>query len=165
VEESSLERLVLEHYDRDRVPLERYLCFFGIEAEAVRDIIQEAFLKLHQHLLAGGDAQHLRAWLYRVAHNLALNTRSAAYVRKTGRLPETMDPVTPMASPEQMLLDRERDANLREAVAALSPTQRECIVLRAQGFKYREIADVLQLSTSAAAENIQRAIGLLRKAV
>jgi RNA polymerase sigma-70 factor, ECF subfamily len=165
VAESSVERLVLEYYDRERVPLERYLCFLGIETEAVRDLIQDAFLKLHQHLLAGGDAQHLRAWLYRVAHNLALNSRTGAHTRKTGPLPDTMDPVTSVASPEQMLLDRERDANLRDAIGALSSTQRECIVLRAQGLKYREIADVLRLSTSAVAENIQRAIGLLRKVV
>jgi RNA polymerase sigma-70 factor (ECF subfamily) len=165
VEESSPYRVVLECYDHEGVALERYLRLLGVEIEACGDIVQEAFLRLYEHLIEGGDATHPRAWLYRVSHNLAHNRRGAAHSRKTGPLPSTVDPIAPLASPEQMVMDRELDSRLRKAIDDLNPSQRECIVLRAQGFKYREIADVLELSTSTVAEIVQRAIGVLRKAV
>jgi RNA polymerase sigma-70 factor, ECF subfamily len=165
VVDSSPYCIVLEFYDRERLALERYLRLAGVEAESCRDIVQEAFLKLYEHLLAHGDATYLRAWLYRVSHNLALNGRQAAHARKTEPLSEAVDPVASAASPEKTVLERELDASLRHAMDELTPNQRRCLILRAQGFKYREIGEILQLSTSAVAETVQRAVGVLRKAV
>jgi RNA polymerase sigma-70 factor (ECF subfamily) len=45
----------------------------------------------------------------------------------------------------------------------LSAAQRECLVLRSQGLKYREIADVLNVSTSTVGENIQRGLERLKE--
>jgi RNA polymerase sigma-70 factor, ECF subfamily len=58
---------------------------------------------------------------------------------------------------------RERMVRLRAAMIELSTAQRECLVLRAQGLKYREIAEVLNLSTSAVGENIQRGLERLKE--
>src|SRR5581483_11987908 len=77
LEDISLRRLTLDHYDREHVSLRRYLSFLGVESETSREIVQESFLKLHEHLLQGGDRSNLRAWLYRVAHNLARNAQLA----------------------------------------------------------------------------------------
>ena len=65
-------------------------------------------------------------------------------------------------SPESLVLNRERNEKLRLAIGALSGPQRECLVLRAQGMKYREIAAVLDLSISAVAENVQRGLEKLK---
>jgi RNA polymerase sigma-70 factor (ECF subfamily) len=163
--ESSPYGIVLEFYDRERLGLERYLRLAGVAQQSCRDIVHEAFLKLYEHLLAGGDATNLRAWLYRVSHNLALNGWQAADFRKTEVLSEAVNPVAPSASPEKALLERELNYSLRSAMEELTVNQRRCLVLRAQGFKYREIAEILQLSTSGVAETVQRAIGVLKKAV
>ena len=69
-----LEQLVLEQYDAEASAIARYVIFLGIESETAREIVQESFLKLYQHLQSGGDRSNLRAWLYRVSHNLARNT-------------------------------------------------------------------------------------------
>jgi RNA polymerase sigma-70 factor (ECF subfamily) len=61
-----------------------------------------------------------------------------------------------------LFLNRERDDKLREAISVLSAPQRECLVLRAQGMKYREIAAVLDLSISAVGENVQRGLEKLK---
>ncbi|MGH9609896.1 MAG: sigma factor-like helix-turn-helix DNA-binding protein [Bryobacteraceae bacterium] len=45
----------------------------------------------------------------------------------------------------------------------MSAAQRECLVLRAQGFKYREIAEVLNVSASTVGENIQRGLARLKE--
>jgi RNA polymerase sigma-70 factor, ECF subfamily len=77
LEDISPRRLVLEHYDRESQALHRYLLFLGLDPETAQEIVQESFLKLHQHLLANGDRTNLRAWLFRVAHNLGRNAQTA----------------------------------------------------------------------------------------
>lgn len=166
LEDVSVRRLVVEHYDREGVPLRRYLQFLGIDPETAREIAHESFLKLHQHLLAGGDRTNLRAWLYRVAHNLGRNTQTAFRSSRTDLLADVTvagDPASHAASPEEQLLSEERSRMVREAMHRLSAAQRDCLVLRAQGLKYREIAEVLNLAVSTVGENVQRGLDKLKE--
>lgn len=166
LEDISPRRMVLEHYDRESVPLRRYLLFLGVDADTAQEIVQESFLKLHQHLLAGGDRTNLRAWLYRVAHNLARNVQTAFRTTKTDALSDitiTGDLPSSVASVEDELLAQERATRMRDAIDRLTPAQKDCLVLRAQGFKYREIAAVLNLSVSTVGENIQRGLQKLKE--
>jgi RNA polymerase sigma-70 factor (ECF subfamily) len=166
LEDTSPRRLVLEYYDRESVPLRRYLLFLGLDFESSQEIVQETFLKLHQHLLAGGDQTNLRAWLYRVAHNLGRNAQTAFHAARTDSLPDVTlagDPPSGAASIEDELLDQERAAHMRQAINRLTPAQKDCLVLRAQGLKYREIAEVLSLSVSTVGENIQRGLQKLKE--
>lgn len=165
LEDTSIRRMVLEHYDREHVPIRRYLAVLGLDPETARDMVQESFLKLHEHLLAGGDRTNLRAWLFRVAHNLARNSQTAFRTSKT-------DPLLDAAagqlratskSAEDELVAAERLNRLRQALEQLSPAQRECLVLRTQGLKYREIAEILNLSISTVAENTQRGLEKLKE--
>ena len=169
LEDVSLGRLVLEHYDRDSLPIRRYLTFLNVDPETAAEIVQESFLKLHQHLLSGGDRSNLRAWLYRVAHNLARNSRSAGRNRFNAPLPEPSlgekEFADSSASAEDHMLRAERLASLRRALTMLSPAQRNCLVLRAQGLKYKEIADVLNLSLSTVGENVQRGLQKLKELI
>ena len=166
VENGNHGRLLLELYDREQVPLRRYLAMLGLDAETARDIVQDSFLKLHEHLLADGDQSNLRAWLYRVAHNGARNRQTSFGVRKTGRiddLPQGASPIAADASAEETLLGKEREQRLRSAMEKLSEAQRSCVVLRTQGMKYREIAEALDLSVSTVGENIQRGLERLKE--
>jgi RNA polymerase sigma-70 factor, ECF subfamily len=161
-------RLVLELYDREHIALRRYLSFLGVEGETCQEIVQETFLKLHQHLLGGGDQSNLRAWLYRVAHNLARNWQESFRASKTDFLSDITvagDPPASAASAEDRLLAVEQRKRFREALRQLSPAQRECLTLRAQGMKYREIAEVLNLSVSTVGENIGRGLEKLKELV
>lgn len=166
MEDISPRRLVMEHYEQEHAALRRYLNCLGLNADEAQEILQESFLKLHQHLLAGGSRTNLRSWLYRVAHNLARNMQTAFSARKREAIPEDAGPgalAWSGTSPEEDLLARERCRRLSKAVAELSATQRECLALRAQGFKYREIAEVLNLSISAVGDNIQRGLERLKE--
>lgn len=168
LEDTSPLRLVLEHYDREFTPLVRYLCFLNVNAETAKEIVQDCFIKLHDHLQEGGDAGNLRAWLYRVAHNLARNSQLSARARKTESLTgatPSMDLAAPDMSPEDHLLEAERHRRLREGMKRLPDAQREALVLRSQGLKYREIAQTLGLSISTVAENVQRGMDALKKMV
>ncbi len=166
LDETSVRHLVLEYYDAEHLRLRRYLGFLGIVSDISQEIIQESFLKLHLHLLGGGDRSNLRAWLYRVAHNLARNAQTASARNRSDSLSASAPAFELKAdsvSAEEDLLARERFGRLRAGIAKLSPAQKECLILRAQGFKYREIADVLNLANSTVAENVVRALERLKE--
>lgn len=159
-------RVLIDLYDREQTPLKRYLAMLGVDPETARDLVQESFLKLHEHLLAGGDQSNLRAWLYRVVHNSARNRQMSFSARNTGRiddLPPSANPVAKDESPEDRLLGEERERRMRQAMERLSDAQRACLVLRTQGLKYREIAETLDLSVSTVGENVQRGLERLRE--
>lgn len=161
-------RLVMEFYDRECAALIRYLCFLNLNPETAKEIVQDCFIKLHEHLDSGGDTTNLRAWLYRVAHNLARNSQLSAQARKTESLSGTTaqrDVLDSQTSVEERLLEAERMTLLREGIQRLPEAQKQAIVLRSQGLKYREIAQALGLSTSTVAENVQRGMETLRKVV
>ena len=168
LEDISIRRLILDLYDQEHIAVRRYASFLGADPETSREIIQECFLRLHQHLLSGGDRTNLRAWLYRVAHNLVRSGQSSIRVSKTDYLPDvgiSGDIPANTASPEDRILGEERTRRFHQALEQLSRAQRECLVLRTRGMKYREIAEALNLSTSTVAENVQRGLEKLKEAL
>lgn len=163
LEDTSHRRLVLDYYDREQLSLRRYLLFLGLDQESCREIVQEAFLKLHEHLLSGGDQTNLRAWLYRVVHNLARNSQTSFHASRTAPLGDVQGDIPAgVESAEDELLAKERLERLTHAMKRLSAAQRACLVLRSQGLKYREIGEILNLSTSTVGENIQRGLEKLK---
>jgi len=161
--------IVLQHYDREHLPLRRYLKLTGVDESTAQEIVQETFLRLYRHLRGNGDRTNLRAWCYRVAQNLARNELTSARQKRWSPLDEdTLKEVMPSAavSLESQLLVREREQRLRDAITnVLSVAERESLVLRAQGLRYREIAEVLDVAISTAAENVQRALDKLKESL
>src|SRR5713101_2662733 len=68
-----LEERILELFDTLRVPIYRYLLCLNVCPQEAEEIIQETFLRLFKHLHSGGGDNNLQAWIFRVAHNMALN--------------------------------------------------------------------------------------------
>ena len=64
------------------------------------------------------------------------------------------DPVTP----ERTLLAKEKSRQLRTAIRSLTEAERECLMLRAEGLRYREIGEVLGIATSTVADTVDRAV-------
>ena len=75
---------------------------------------------------------------------------------------EPLDPVFDSASgaatPEQAVLAEEKFRRLDKAVRSLAAQERECLMLRAEGLRYREIGEVLGIPTSTVADMVERAI-------
>src|SRR6266536_2992700 len=63
--------------ERYRRPLQRYLGRLLSEALA-EDVLQATFVRAWQALRAGSEVRDLRPWLYRIAHNQAVNALRAA---------------------------------------------------------------------------------------
>jgi RNA polymerase sigma-70 factor (ECF subfamily) len=155
---TSIEADVERAYRETRGAICSYLVCLGLPPAQAQEVTQEVYLRLYQTMRKGEQIMSTRAWLFRVAYNLGVRARSAEKVFRA--LPPNLDrfPATSSESPEQSILDREKLQRVQEAVASLSPQQRNCLYLRSEGLRYREIADVLGVSSSTVNEFLRRAI-------
>ncbi len=162
-----LEEQIARLFDELRNPMFRYLVCMRVVPEEAEDVIQESFLRLYKHLHAGGGEDNLRGWVYRVAHNLASSRRrERKFLAETS--PEhwqeiSLSAADPGAGPETLLLRKERMMRLHRDIAGLSELQQNCIRLRVEGFRYREIAKILNITTSTVAGSLRHAIERLTR--
>lgn len=149
---------VEQAYRETRNEICSYLLCLGIPAAQAQEVAQEVYLRLYQTMSKGEQIMSLRAWLFRVAHNLGCKIRSSE--RAFCALPPDWDQrmAAPTASPEQDVLGREKMRRVQQALDGLSPQQRNCLYLRSEGLRYREIAEVLGVSSSTVNEFLRRAI-------
>ena len=145
-------------YHELRKPLLRYLVCLGLSADEAQDVVHDAFLRLQRHLADGVAQDNIRGWLFRVAHNQARNRQVSYHRRFAEPLEDAADFQTRQASPEQNLLRREKFRRLSAAMRELAESERATLLLRAEGLRYREIAEVLGMATSTVADTVERAI-------
>ena len=138
-------------------PLVRYLRCLGLSSDEAQDVVQDAFVSLQKHLAAGGSQENIRSWLYRVAHNHARN-RQTSYDRRFCAPLGDVDTMSDEATPERMVLEKEKFRRLGKAIRLLSERERECLLLRGGGLRYREIGEVLGIPTSTVSDTVERAI-------
>ena len=141
-----------------RKPLLRYLVCLGLSPDEAQDVVQDAFLSLHRHLACGGSQANIRSWIFRVAHNAARNRQSRYERRFAAPLEDGLGLVLDKATPEHVVLEKEKFRTLRKAIRLLTESERECLLLRAGGLRYREIGEVLGLSISTVGDIVERAI-------
>ena len=156
-------REVAALYAAAREGVVRYLVTSGMDRDTAEEAAQDAFLRLYTALRDGEEIREPKNWVYRVARNMALNAikRSAAQPAVSAALEATAASAEPGA--EDRLIQEEWLEGFREAVSRLSERQRLCLELRAQGLKYRDIAELLEIRISTAAEFVRRGIEELKK--
>ena len=156
-----IEQEVMLLFDRCGPPLLRYVSSFGLRSEEAEDVVQDVFLSLFRHLRLGRSRSHLRGWLFRVAHNLALKQRASLQRRQADRSWDdtaVARRADPAPDPESQLAQTERRQRLGSVLHALPERDRQCIVLRAEGLRYREIAAALGMSLGSVAKSLTRSI-------
>jgi len=158
-----LEEEVVGLFDQLREPLLRYLIGLGLAPEDGQEIVQETFLALFQHLVRGKPRTNLRAWLFRVAHNLALKRRHAA--RRNQGLDADDLFVDAGPTPEDQAVDRQRHRRLAAVLEGLERQDRRCLLLRAEGLRYREIAEILDISLGSVALSLSRSLARITRVI
>jgi RNA polymerase sigma-70 factor, ECF subfamily len=158
---SKLEEEVVALFEQHRSSLLRYLLSFRIATPDAEEIVQEVFLSLFQHLRRGKSRANLHGWVFRVAHNLALKNRARAQ-RLWPAVPG--DQMDRAPGPEEQLADLQRQDRLLAVVKALPESDRCCLSLRAEGLRYREIAEVLGISLGAVANSLEKSLSRLSRA-
>src|SRR5947199_3338823 len=130
-----------------------------MNADTALDITQEAFLRLWKQWEAGETILNPRAWLLRVARNLAEDHAKSAFRRNGTHPPQTMNGVQAHDPPPLESLEREETfAQLRGVLEQLSQPDREILTLRyALDYNANEIADLLAINATAVHMRLSRA--------
>ena len=166
-EASQLEAEVTGLFGEFRPGLLRYLSSFGLLPEDREEIVQEVFVLLFLHLRAEKSRSNIRGWIFRVAHNLGLKRRENIH-----RILKTVSPLNPQAEsqldaapdPEQHLASFQRWTRILAVVNVLPEQDRRCLYLRAEGFRYRDIASILDISLGGVALSLARSLSRLKTA-
>jgi len=157
-----LEAEVTELFEQCRAPLLRYLSTFGLPQQDAEETVQEVFLALFSHLLKNKARTNLRGWLFRVAHNLALKRRNSE--RTPVEVEADVDSVPdPGLNPEEELVSNRKQQRLSSVLQALPRQDRRCLYLRAEGLRYREIAEVLGISLGSVALSLERSLARFQR--
>ena len=156
-----------EIYDRYSARIYNFAFRFLKNAEAAEDATQEVFVKMMKHANQfQGDAK-LSTWLFSITANWCRD-----YLRKADNKAKEAEevlvslPAPSELSPERNLEKREDELRVQRALSALTPEQREAILLsRYQGLSYAEIAQIAGCSEGAVKTRVFRAMETLKKAL
>ena len=130
-----------------------------LNADLASDIMQEAFLRLWKQWQEGEEILNPRAWLLRVARNLAEDHAKSAFRRNGTQPPQTMNGVCSRELlPVEGLEREETFAHIRHELEQLAEADREILTLRyAMDYNAGEIADILGVNVTAVHMRLSRA--------
>src|SRR6516162_7572765 len=130
-----------------------------MNADTAMDITQEAFMRLWKQCENGETILNPRAWLLRVARNLAEDYAKSAFRRNGTHPPQTMNGVQAHDPLPLESLEREETfAQLRDVMEQMPKADREILTLRyALDYETEEIADLLSINATAVHMRLSRA--------
>jgi RNA polymerase sigma-70 factor (ECF subfamily) len=162
--DSIIQEKLIGLFDELRIPMLRYLAGFPLTLQDSEDVIQEVFLALCQYWRNGKSHQNIRGWLFRAAHNLALKRlRSRRDIESAGPV-AVEDLVADRApNPEDQFAFSQTQRRLLSVVRAMPEQNRWCLYLRAEGLRYREIAEVLDISLGSVSLYLERSLALIAR--
>lgn len=142
-------------FDDAYPPLVRYCQRLTGDSDIAEDVAQEAMVRLFANQV-DGPLPAVRAWLFKTATHLI---RDRYKVEENRRRLLQENPVTPspVEGPERSF-ERKVDQELaRRALEHLPQRDREMLVLRYEGFSYKEIADMVDVAATSVGTLLARA--------
>lgn len=142
-------------FARHYPPLFRYLHRLTGDADAAADMAQECFVRL-----LGSRAlpeEKIRSWLFTVGTNLVRDEARARNRRQRLAIARDLAPRAPVA-PDERVERAERVASIRRALDRLKPRDRALLLLREEGFRYAEIAEIVGVGPTSVGKLLTRAL-------
>jgi RNA polymerase sigma-70 factor, ECF subfamily len=161
---ASFEQLALPLFGR----LYNFAHWLTQNREEAEDLVQETYTKALKGFSSFEPGTNFKAWMFRILRNTFLNSRTglkAATVQLD--LPED-DPALPAEhqTPETILIDRDSQQILQEAMADLAVPYREVLLLcEVEEMSYQEIAAAMAIPVGTVMSRLSRARRALRDAV
>ena len=141
--------------------------------EEARDLTQQAFLKAYESLERFRGGSSFYTWLYRIGVNLVFDERKKRMRRpqavggpavvEAGQSRGLRESSVEGDGPVDVLVRRERETAVTEAIASLDELHRSVVVLRdIEGMDYEQIAEVLNCARGTVKSRLHRARLMLR---
>jgi RNA polymerase sigma-70 factor (ECF subfamily) len=143
-------------FDANFARLFRYLDRLSGEPDLAADLAQEAFVRLYRR---GSLPDSPQAWLISVAMNLFRNDRAKSSRRRRllTAARGTQAHSDPPPAPDQAAVAAETRRRVRETIERMPERERQLLLLRAEGYSYREIAMGLGLNDASVGTLLARA--------
>ena len=138
-----------------RHPLFRYFCRAVGQYDLAQDLTQDVFTRVSGATIPSGPDVTIRAWLFRIARNLALD-----HYRSQGRRPVASAPAVEWSRPAP----QDVEFAVKEALAALPTLDRDVFLMReVSGLGYDDIGKACELTPDAVRSRLHRARLQLRE--
>ena len=158
-----------EHLDAGTLLYERYkrplLAFFincTGDTNQSQDLVQLTFEKMVKYRSNYRGQGSFKSWLFSIARNVLKDF----YQRSKKQRAQSLDNVDQMdegPTAIEVLAEKDQKTLLRKAMAKLSPQRRETLALiKLEGMKYREVAELYQMKESTLKVNIFRTMKELK---
>lgn len=133
---------------RYEAKLLRYVTYLIHNRTLASDVVQETFIKSYQNLNSFNSKYKFSSWIYRIAHNEAINAiKKAGY--DSGNDVELLPDDDYAKNLEDLLDNQILKNNIDECLSKLRPKYREIIqLIYFENMKYEDISDVLHIPTS-----------------
>jgi RNA polymerase sigma-70 factor, ECF subfamily len=160
------ERAATALVERHAEAVARFVASVGARRD-VEDLVQETFVRAFGSLDSFRGESSLRTWLFTIARRLLVDRRRSERRRGGGLTMQVevqdVDAVTEYTALDTVVAD-ETERRMREAMARLTPTQREVFTLRvAEGMSYREIAEAAETTEGAARVHYHNAMRAIKE--
>jgi RNA polymerase sigma-70 factor (ECF subfamily) len=160
--------------EKYKQPVFNMVCRTLHDAAEAEDVAQNVFIQVHKSARRYRVTARFSTWLFTIARNLCLNE-----LRRRSRHPaESLDQPSPedehqpsrqvedakAVRPPDLVLRRELEAKIEEAIAALPEKQRTALLLcKEEELSYDDMAEILECSLSATKSLIHRARETLKQ--
>lgn len=139
----------------------------GDRSEA-EDLVQETYAKALKGFKSFQDGTNLRAWMCRILRNTFLTSRSGLAAQMTSSIEDSNireDEISgDSATPEVLLLRRESEQMVLQALESLPVTHREILLLcEVEEMSYKETAQILAVPIGTVMSRLARARKMLRE--
>ena len=162
VKDGDLDKLAVLYERYSRI-LYRFFFKTTLDAQASEDLVHTVFFKIIKYRERyKAEEGPFATWMFRIAHNANIDYyHSRKHARNKAQLEEAE--ICCGDDPDEDLLKKEKTRLVREALACLTETQREVLILsRYQGMKYEDIAKILNCRVGTIKARVFRAVEKLR---
>jgi RNA polymerase sigma-70 factor (ECF subfamily) len=136
-------------------PLQQFIRRRIADESTAEDVLQDVFLKIHQHVDTLRDVKKLESWIYQITRNAIIDTYREHRPMTTLEAQEVLD--LPEDLPDDDVVS-ELLPCVRAMVRSLPERDRQALVLTEyQGLTQKELAERMGLSFSGAKSRVQRA--------
>ncbi len=143
-------------------PLVRYAVTFTHDQTQASDLVQDVYVRLWERRTALDPGRSLKALLYRMVRNLALN-RMRDQQNRRDLLMDYSPSIHTEPNPDAHVEGRDLRRRLEAWIAELPERQREALTLsRFEGMSHDEIADVMDISPRTVNNHLVKALKYLR---